>query len=386
MLFFYCGAVWADPGPWFGDLRYRYEFVDEAAFAEQAHASTLRTRLGLKTDRYRGFEALVEGSNVLALGFDDYNAGAGSTPDRSEYPIVADAEDTRLSRAWLAWSNDAGTRIQLGRQRIKLDNDRFIGNVGWRQNEQTYDGLSLRHERGDWSLFYAWVAGVNRIFDSEVDAGRHDHQSQLLNIGRQLAADHRLVGYVYDIDDRDQPGLSNRTVGVRYLGAARLAGLTLGWQAEVAHQTETGRAPVDYNADYLHLQLTEGARESFRPRLGYERLGGNRDPGLAFRTPLATLHAFNGWADRFLVTPDRGLEDVYLGVLGQRGRLTWQVMAHQFHNEQGGSRLGREIDASLSWRLAERSQVLIKGARFESSSHGLRDATKLWAQLSYAWP
>ncbi|MEI8045213.1 MAG: hypothetical protein WCL11_27625, partial [Verrucomicrobiota bacterium] len=44
--------------------------------------------------------------------------------------------------------------------------------------------------------------------------------------------------------------------------------------------------------------------------VGYEVLEGNGTIG--FATPLATLHAFNGWADMFLSTPANGLKDFYL--------------------------------------------------------------------------
>ena len=49
---------------------------------------------------------------------------------------------------------------------------------------------------------------------------------------------------------------------------------------------------------------------------GYELLGSD-DGKVAFNTPLATKHKFNGWADKFLGTPKEGLEDVYLTAKGK---------------------------------------------------------------------
>lgn len=115
---------------WGLDFRYRIELVDEDGFTEDAEASTLRTRLNLKTGNYNGLRAFIEFSDVREIGLDDFNAGAGATPDRSRFPVVADAEDTRVNQAWLGFTPNEALEIRAGRQRIKLDNDRFIGNVG----------------------------------------------------------------------------------------------------------------------------------------------------------------------------------------------------------------------------------------------------------------
>lgn len=382
-----CGVAHSEAAGGFADARYRLEWVDEQDFDENATASTLRTRLGYLTPRHNGFELMAELSNVVAIGADDYNAGAGATPNRTDFPVVADPEDTRLSRAWLAWTSSGGTRLQAGRQRIKLDDDRFIGNVGWRQNEQTYDSVTLRRGIGDWSLFYGWIGRVNRIFASDLDAGRHDHRTHLLNLGRALAPGHRLTTYLYRIEDRDQPALSNRTIGLRYTGNAEWRERPLTWLIETALQSDAGEAaPVDYSAEYVRLELGTTFASSLSPTVGFERLGGSRRPGRAFRTPLATLHAFNGWADRFLATPDRGLDDLYAGIGGRAGKLKWQVTAHDFRAESGGDRYGRELDASLSIPLFDSASLLIKAARFESNSAAFRDVTRFWTQLSVAWP
>src|SRR3546814_3293516 len=66
---------------------------------------------------------------------------------------------------------------------------------------------------------------------------------------------------------------------------------------------------------------------------------------VAFQTPLATLHAFNGWADRFLSTPGNGLEDIYVGVGGKHGQWNWQALWHDFSADRGGADYGTELDA-----------------------------------------
>ena len=104
--------------------RLRYETVDQANFPTDADALTLRGRLGaeLKAD---GFSFLAEGEGTLALA-DDYNdtlPGNGVEP----FPTVADPENLELNRLQVSYMKN-GTGVTLGRQRIKLDNQRFVGN------------------------------------------------------------------------------------------------------------------------------------------------------------------------------------------------------------------------------------------------------------------
>jgi hypothetical protein len=49
------------------------------------------------------------------------------------YPVIADPEDTELDQAYVVWEGD-GDAMFIGRQRINMANQRFIGAVGFRQN------------------------------------------------------------------------------------------------------------------------------------------------------------------------------------------------------------------------------------------------------------
>lgn len=367
---------------WALDFRHRIELVDDDSFAADAEASTLRTRLNLETGSYKGFKGFAEFSDVREVGLDDFNVGAGATPGRSRFPVVADAEDTRVNQAWLGYTANGNLELRAGRQRIKLDNDRFVGNVGWRQNEQTYDGASLNWQHDRWTLFYSYVGHVNRIFDSSVPAGDHDHDTNLVNASLEVADDHQLTVYVYAIEDEDQQASSSRTFGLRYTGGSS----ALAWLAEYAHQSDAGDNPADYEAAYSHVRADITLDPRFKPMAGFERLEGSDTPGEAFRTPLATLHAFNGWADRFLATPDGGLEDLYAGFTGREDRFGWNLTFHRFASETTGRRFGDELDGSLSVALIENVDLLLKVARFDSSSIEISSATKFWAQISVALP
>jgi hypothetical protein len=366
------------------DLRHRFEFVDEDGFAENAEASTLRTRLNFRSGEWNGLDFFVEFSDVREIGLDDFNAGAGATPNRTRFPVVADPEDTRVNQAWIGLKPNQLLSLRLGRQRIKLDNDRFIGNVGWRQNEQTYDGGSITWEQGSASFFYSYVTHANRIFDSEVPAGDNGHDTHLLNAAFDVAPGHRLTGYLYDIDDEDIAAFGTRTIGLRYEASTELADeRAIDWLAEFAHQNDAADNPVNYDANYYHARASFGLNPAFAPVVGFERLEGSDRPGAAFRTPLATLHAFNGWADRFLATPNGGLDDLYVGFRGSRSGVGYSLTWHQFETETGGIDLGTEIDGSLSIALPGRVSLLLKVAHFDDESPSVRAVTKFWTMLSF---
>jgi hypothetical protein len=296
---------------------------------------------------------------------------------------VADPDGGDLNQAYIQWQSSGGTLIRGGRERIIYDNARFVGNVGWRQNEQTYDGVYFQHKAGGFDWQAAWVGQVNRIFGNDVAAGEEDNNTWLLNGSKVFEGAGKLVGYYYDIDNKDAAASSTATLGLRYTGDWAAGAAKLGFAAEYAYQSDAHHNPVDYSANYFRVDLSaEFARVT--PYVGYESLGGDDSrPGAAFRTPLATLHAFNGWADKFLATPNAGLNDLFVGLRGKAGDWSWNVLYHDFEAESGSGSYGDEIDASLSRPMGENLGILFKAAWFNGDpASAYADTTKLWMQLT----
>lgn len=369
----------------YAQFRWRAEHVDQDDFRKDAFAAPLRARVGYASPSWHGWSLAAEYDHVFDLGLDHYDEGGGNTPDRGQYPVIADPSGGDLNQAWLQWASQSGLRIKAGRQRIIYDNARFIGNVGWRQNEQTYDGVALEYEGSNgFELKAAWLGEVHRIFGDDVPAGENDLDSWIGNLGYTFAGKGKLVGYAYAIDNRDVAAFSTTTFGVRWLGDAMALGehARLGYTLEYAHQEDSANAPVSFNADYFRVDLSL-ALEVPTFVAGYESLGGDKSrSGAAFRTPLATLHAFNGWADKFLTTPDAGLNDLFAGVKLPVGGWTLNATGHLFEAQSGGSDLGSEFDASLSRPIAEDFDVLFKVAFYDGDDPAYADTTKWWVQLS----
>jgi hypothetical protein len=364
-------------------FRYRFEGVDQGSFDKDAKASTLKTRLNFRTADLYGFSLFGEGDFVFNIGWDDYNAGAGNTPDKGQYPVVADPEGADLNQGYIQWKNEKGSLLRGGRERIIYDNARFVGNVGWRQNEQTYDGVYFQQKVSGFDLQAAWVGQVNRIFGTDVPAGKQDNNTWLLNGGKAWDGVGRLTAYYYDINNKDAAAFSTKSYGFRFAGKRKASKVTLGYAAEYAHQKNAHNNSVDFSADYYRLDFSIGIGP-VTPYLGYESLGGDDTrQGAMFRTPLATLHAFNGWADKFLITPAAGLEDLFFGVKGKAAKWSWNLVYHDFNAESGNDSFGTEFDASISRKFAKHYALLLKAAYFDGDSTSTyKNTTKVWVQFT----
>ena len=121
--------------------------------------------------------------------------------------------------------------------------------------------------------------------------------------------------------------------------------------------------------------------------LAVERLDGNG--AQAFQTPLATLHAFQGWADVFLNTPRDGLRDVsatasYAIAHPPVGRsATLAASWRDIRDADGNGRYGRELDLTGRLVLDPRKAIEIKAAHFDGAQAAFPDRTKIWVALDY---
>jgi hypothetical protein len=312
---------------------------------------------------------------------DNYNVGGGNTPNNGQYPVVADPTGTEINQAWFNFAFSDNNSLKIGRQRIILDNQRFVGGVGWRQNEQTYDAVSFNSNIAGSQLFMSYIENVNRIFGDDVAAGDHDNQTLLVNWSNTWQDKHQLTTYYYNIDNQDAAAFSTATLGASFKTHWPVGAHKMTFAAEVAQQSDAHNNPVKYDANYLRLDLGL-ALEKTTFFAGYEVLEGDiNQAGASFRTPLATLHAFNGWADQFLGTPDAGLEDVFMGAKGAIEGINWQVIYHQFDAESGSGDFGNELDFSVAKKLNKNFSALFKAAQYDAQDIKA-DTNKYWIMLS----
>ncbi len=378
------------------DARLRYEGVEQTGTARSAEAVTLRVRAGVEA-KGGDFAILVEGEGTLAL-FERYNNGVNG---KTAFPIVADPENAEFNRLQIQYTGLPKTVITAGRQRINLDDQRFVGSVGWRQNEQTFDAA-----RVEWTgvkgvkadITYAWSART--IWGRDGFGARQQAISGdnvFGNIGYK-GKTFGVTGFAYLVD-QDEAAVqafrnSSQTFGVRANAMVPIGKAEIGLIASYARQSDYNNNPNNYAADYIMAEAVADVA-GFKLTAGYEVLGADNGAALtSFQTPLATLHKFNGTADKFLTTPPNGLRDLYLGagyapkvkaLPGLNAAITW----HRYESDRLSQNYGTEWNAQIGWKIGKKVGFLAKFADYQRKGAadfaGDADTRKFWAQFDFAF-
>lgn len=375
----------ATVAPWITpiiDIRARYEFADIDGL-DPAHALTIRERVGFKTKAWHGFSALVEGEFTQDI-IDDYSSGApGTDPFDVRNSVISDPENNELNQAFLQYTG-FDTTVKVGRQRIIYDNAAFVGNVGWRQNEQTYDAVSISNTSiTGLTLNYAYVDQVNRIFGEDATGIFENAPGEihLLNASYTGIKGVTLGGYIYDMsfDDGVTTGWDNQTYGISAKGA--VAGFTL--YGELAYQDEAG--PLNNEEGlYAHFTATKALFDTHSLVVGVEHL----DAGV--QTPLATVHAFNGYADatdaRRINGTHGGLTDTYASyMMPIFCGIKWTNALHLFGDNSISNNLGFGFDSVLAKKFDDHFTAIGKLGYFDTSDALYKSTVRASVELNYTF-
>lgn len=330
------------PGKFSINARLRYESfdLDNGVPAADRDGTSFRVRYGYTTPDFNGFTAMVEGETLTRVGGDVNDI----------HPLDEAGDGTDLNQLWLQYKDADYGSLKVGRQIYFLDDHRFIGHVGWRQNIQTFDAVTAEYSGID-------KLSVKAFYLAEQHAvnGTHNELDALgLNVSYAFSKEFNLTGFVYDIegDDVGNANLSNQTLGLRATGAFEIDALPFAYAFSVAEQEDTGPSTLDYDAGYLAGDLSAKVK-ALTLGGGFEIL----EPG--FRTPLATVHKFNGFADALLPLGGfaNGLEDfyIYAGYTIPVGNgIQTKVIYHWFDSESGGAPGedgGTELDLVASYKI-----------------------------------
>ncbi len=360
------------------NFRYRMEQVEVDGPLKDAFASTLRSRVTLNSASFSFAEslnirALVEVDHVGLIGGESYNSTVNG---KSQFATIADPDALDLNQAALAIKWNDSSLVTLGRQRINLGDQRFIGGVGWRQNEQTFDGVRLTQNFGkSFQIDIANLHNANRVFGPD-GANADLHGSfNLVHSQWKVTSEHVLQGYFYDLDFETLPARSSSTNGIDYRGTSN----KLSWQLSYASQRDAHLAPTNYKTNYSRMELSYPI-DVVTIKGIYERLGS--DGNFAFQTPFATLHAFNGFADMFLTTPVKGLEERAIQFSLPIGPVKTSISWHKFYSDGGDTHYGDETDVSFIFDLNKQLQFLTKLALYNTDKFQ-NDTNKFWLMITY---
>lgn len=379
------------------DLNYRYENANQeevtnpllngrplpaARQPQTANANTVRLRLGLLSPVFHGLQGYAEYEGVYAIQ-SDYNSTRNG---KTGYTVIADPYENELDQLWISYAGIPDTLIKGGRQRIKLDDDRFIGNVGWRQLEQTYDSVLITHNN---QQLFGLTVNVGYIGNVKTfTATTENINAPILNVNYKVGDYGNLVGYGYWLGYTEQENYakSNQSYGLRLTNYQKPGdsfkvsdNYGLVYTAEWSIQKDYINSPKDYTVNRYNLMggftaynfTLQGAMEQL------DGLGQNQ----AFQTPLGTNHAFQGWADLFLVTPKDGIRDVFGTLITtlDRGEVTLMGVYHNFYDDTGNIHYGKEWDFMATKKFGKHYSLLAKYAYYDADQYST-NTQKFWLQ------
>lgn len=363
------------------NLRARFEHVDQAGKTDYGDAFTNRTLLGWRTLPYYGFSLYAEAIDVTRIGDQNYNDTSVAS---ARYPTIADPEHTGINQLYVDYTSLPDTKIRFGRQSLKLDNVRYIGNVEFRQVMQVLTGLWVENKSlPGVELDYGHFERVKNIYDVE-----RQTRTDLFRAAWTFMPENQIVGFAYL---QDQPltgqqtttGLadgSNRILGVRANGSLPIDGKwKLPYTAEYAKQDSYADGSALIDAKYWRLGAGGQYDKTF-VRVDYEVLGSNN--GLyAFQTPLGTNHLFQGWVDMFLVTPKQGMRDAWVSAGTNLYGVQLYTEYHDFRSDVGSQKIGTEWDLGVTYAFNKQFTGKIEYGQFKEGdvlATRYRDTSKLW--------
>lgn len=373
-------AVEGLPGKVHVDSRLRVEVYDLAGGLETEGVSH-RIRYGYLTDAYAGLQLYAEGETLYAWGH-----------GKDLHPADNAGDGTDLNQLWLSFRREGTGMVKVGRQVYTLDDHRFVGHVGWRQNIQSFDAVTGESELLEQVRLKGFYLGaVNTV------TGLHNEiEAWGLNAQGKAGESYLITAFLYSIDGRpDMAAGSGDTAGLRLTGSTEQEDFIFRYAVAYARQWEnSGNAGVEFGHDYWSVDASL-AKAGWAFGVGYEILDGDGSHG--FSTPLATLHKFNGFADVFLGASAsgglvNGLEDLhvraeYLLPVWEGIRLT--AIHHWFVPQRGGGDYGDEIDLVASYAFTEQVSLIGKFGRYSSDGGsggvGARDKTMFTFEINFIY-
>lgn len=388
----YAGDAFTDAltgGKASGNFRLRYESVDvDSATVKDASALTLRSRVGYETAPFMGFTGMIEFEDIHTVGGKDnytpeYTNPAKPANNPYDYAAIVDPERTEINRAFLRYRGISKLDLNLGRQRILLDNQRFVGPSAWRQDEQTFDAFTASYAGiPDWNFYYGYINKVNGIASVKplynFDMNTSDNLFNITYSGFVLG---KITAYGYFLNNQSPDALiintgannglnpalrykSNDTYGLRFDGTYILPTtlpLRLFYTAEYAKQeliNETATTKPKFNTEYSFFEGGVGYAAKLgmvSAKVAQESLGSDQYGAsmAGFQTPYATKHIFNGWVDMFLNTPAGGLKDRYATVAADLTPYGVKLMAmyHKYSEVDGPIGAVGPRDFGTEWNL-----------------------------------
>ena len=372
------------------NLRLGYEYSSTDDNRSPGKALSLRSRIGYRTENFYDTKVFVEFHSLVNM-MEEFEFPGGNRKDRD---FISDPDGERLHQGYVEYFGFPYLELKLGRQEIQLDDERFIGNVNWRQNGQSFDGLTLfAQPTSEIYLYAALLNQVNTITLSHVDL-EHLILLHLKYVNEEI---HKFHVFSYLVDDEFDQN-DSITYGVKVDG---LCGDILKYGFTFAYQDDY-QGSHNRNADLIKITLGI-LLDPFNFGFGFSRISGKDGKDAPFDTLYSTAHKFNGWADQFAGTNGGnvfgGVEDFYVEFETEYFNTKFLMRYHLFDTTEKGSLMnngnpihegtyGTELDFDLSRQINENLSAQITAAFYNENfdNGGLNPTTDeevFWARLFY---
>ena len=419
-------------------FRLRYENVSQDGNApvitpaqplKDADALTLRSLIGWQTAPYHNFSFGAQLIDVSKLS-DNFNDStplsgpfnpAANQPNKLAYAKVVDPDYTGVNQLFVDWTGIKNTKFRLGRQNINLDNVRFIGDIGFRQVMQVFDGASVLNKSiPDTEVYLAHFEAVRQINTKLRTKGA----LEVVNIRYRISGTEFLLGYGY-LSSFEDLGLGNAWFGAGSLNnpsklnvnadqGNKTFGLRLDgihafnpnfralYTAEYAKQTDYSGGDSRIDADYYKLGGGLGF-DNLNIRIDQELLGSN-DGKYAFQTPFGTNHLFQGWVDKFLATPKEGIRDTFVTATYRFEDFLFFADYHLFNSDEDffkatggkGDKYGTEWNVAATYNYNKNIMAKIEYGKYSENdqyqptatitqANRIRNTDKLWLTAMYTF-
>lgn len=363
------------------NLRYRFEMVDVANNGkETAYANTLRLRLGYLSPTFYGLQAYAEFEGNVAMQ-PDYYAPKSSWQGDPNREVIADPQASELNQMWVSYKGIPDTELKAGRQKINIDDQRFIGAVGWRQMEQTFDaGLISNKSIENLTLKVGYIGQVQSIWST-----KDTIQFPFTTINYQFKDVASITAYGFWLADFDQgqTGKSAQTYGLTVTGSPKLTkDIRFHYHAEYSYQ-------ADYKSNSANFDLSRYSLMAGASVMGITLKGAVEELGAngtnSFQTPFGTNHKFQGWADVFLVTPVNGIRDINATLAAKPLGIKLAFVYHNFQSVTNSIDYGNEYDFLVTKKFGQHYQLLVKYAYYDANeANGFatynKNVHKFWLQ------
>ena len=419
-------------------FRLRYENVDQDGLAvapvanqelKDGEGLTLRSLVGWQTAPYNNFSFAGQLIGVTKF-IDNFNDRKDNVTqiDKAGYAVIVDPDHFDVNQLYVDWTGIKNTRFRLGRQQVNLDNVRFFGDIAFRQVMQVFDGASVLNKSiPDTEVFLAHFEQVTQVTTSQ-----RDGDLEIANVKYRISPTEFLVGYAYfsNMDDlgfgnawfganalnnNGKPNLtadqSNKILGLRLDGVHPFnPNLRALYTAEYAKQTDYANGDKRIDAHYYKIGGGVGI-DAFNVRIDQELLSSNNSL-YAFQTPFGTNHLFQGWVDKFLVTPRQGIQDTFVTVTYQYADILFFADYHVFKSDENfntvgsgtaknGDKYGTEWNVAATYNWNKNIMTKFEYGKFSEDDNyaavpntannvagnrgRIRDTEKLWLTAMYTF-